>query len=417
MIVSAKKVHSLQNSVDRLNVEIGDIRREGDAMSQRLLKDHPFKVWQGKDGKWYTHLPDDNKKEKRKLVKRNSREDLEIAIIEYWEAVEDNPTLGEIFNEWNDRRQRIGKITIETKQRYGQVWNQVCGDIDGLHAKDVTELELSDWLEEIVAKYNLTSKAYCNVKTLVRGTLKRAVKRGYILFDVGKLFSNVDLSETNFKRKVIEDKFEVYDIPETETMMGYLTENQDDANLALLLLFVTGIRVSEVVALKREDIEDDCIHIRRIEVKYQDETNPGKYIVEVVDRAKTEKGLRTVVVPKEYSWLLTKIRHLHPFCQDGWVFHLLRSDERITTQSVRSRLRRLCKKLGIIQKSPHKIRKTYGTILLDAGMDKKLVQQQMGHTNILTTEKHYHRDRRSIERKQDLLSTIPDFKNGGNFGS
>ena len=415
--MTAQQSEWLQSEFRKITMKLGVIQQEEDTMSQRLLESHPYNIWQGKDGKWYTHLPDANKKEKRKLVKRNNRENLDTAIVKYWESVEDNPTLEEIFNEWNSRRQKIGKITMETKQRYEQVWEQICGDIKGLHAKEISELELSDWLEEIIAKHNLTSRAYCNVKTLVRGTLKRAVKRGYTSLDTDKFFANVDLSETDFKRKVIEDNREVFDEFETDKMMEYLFDHQDDANLCLALMFVTGLRIGEAVALKREDIDDDCVHIRRIEVKYQDEANPGKYTVEVVDRAKTMSGLRTVVVPEEYTWLLSKIKQLHPFSQDGWVFHLLRSDGRMTTQSVRSRLRRLCKKLGIVPKSPHKIRKTYGTILLDAGIDKKFVEQQMGHTDILTTEQHYHRNRRSVEKKQSLLSTIPEFKSGDKYRS
>ena len=35
---------------------------------------------------------------------------------------------------------------------------------------------------------------------------------------------------------------------------------------------------------------------------------------------------------------------------------------------------------------------------------------QMGHTDILCTEKHYHRNRKSIDTKSDILSKVPEFK-------
>lgn len=53
-----------------------------------------------------------------------------------------------------------------------------------------------------------------------------------------------------------------------------------------------------------------------------------------------------------------------------------------------------CKKLGIYRKSPHKIRKTYGTD---------------GHTDISSTENHYHRNRRSIDAKSQIISSLPEF--------
>lgn len=63
-----------------------------------LLKKHPYKIYQGKDGKWYTYLPDNETG--RKMVKRNSKEDIEEKIISYWKKETENPTLKELFEKW-----------------------------------------------------------------------------------------------------------------------------------------------------------------------------------------------------------------------------------------------------------------------------------------------------------------------------
>ena len=60
-------------------------------------------------------------------------------------------------------------------------------------------------------------------------------------------------------------------------------------------------------------------------------------------------------------------------------------DTRITTNSLRRRQELNCKRLGFYQKSPHKGRKTYGSILLDNNLDSNMIMQQMGHTDISTT--------------------------------
>lgn len=101
-------------------------------------------------------------------------------------------------------------------------------------------------------------------------------------------------------------------------------------------------------------------------------------------------------------------RLLNPF--GDYIFISPTTGGRTTAQSVRMRLKRLCKKLNIYHKSPHKIRKTYGTILLDNHIDNQLIIGQMGHTSILCTENHYHRNRRSLENKTDILSNIPDLQ-------
>ena len=82
----------------------------------------------------------------------------------------------------------------------------------------------------------------------------------------------------------------------------------------------------------------------------------------------------------------------------------------MTGNSIRTRLYAICKKLDIYPKSPHKIRKTYGSILLDNNIDHRLITDIMGHTDILCTENHYHRNRRTLEAKQHILSNIPEFR-------
>ena len=48
--------------------------------------------------------------------------------------------------------------------------------------------------------------------------------------------------------------------------------------------------------------------------------------------------------------------------------------------------------------------------MLDNHIDNRLIIQQMGHTGIDCTETYYHRNRRTIEKKKEILSNIPDFK-------
>ena len=84
--------------------------------------------------------------------------------------------------------------------------------------------------------------------------------------------------------------------------------------------------------------------------------------------------------------------------------------QRMTTNSIRRRIERVCKNLDIAPKSPHKARKTYITILLDNNMNRKLVEKLSGHTNISCSERYYYRDRSSTEHKAELISSIPEFQ-------
>ena len=84
---------------------------------------------------------------------------------------------------------------------------------------------------------------------------------------------------------------------------------------------------------------------------------------------------------------------------------------RMNTSDFDRRLETACKQCGIIQKSCHKFRKTYVSILLDNHVDENLIRQQVGHVDITTSEKFYHRNRKSIEKKSKIISDIEEFRN------
>ena len=87
-------------------IDINDVQNSMEAMKRKeLLEKHPYKIWQGKDGKWYTYLPDDKKG--RVLRKKTSQKSIEDDVIAYLKTELENPTITEVFNEWNDRRLQL----------------------------------------------------------------------------------------------------------------------------------------------------------------------------------------------------------------------------------------------------------------------------------------------------------------------
>ena len=371
---------------------------------EELLKKHPYKIWEGKDGKWYTYLLINDENE-RKLIKRTRKEDVENVIIEYLKSELENPAVKEVFEEWNDRRLSLEKISKATHTRNCQIFNRHYSEFGNKKIKSISSQDIEEFLEEQIPEHKLDAKAFSNLKTVTRGFLKRAKKRGLIGFNVEEMLQELDVSDSDFKKVVKEDYQEVYDEEETDAMIDYLENNLDVYNMAILLMFVTGIRVGEVVALKPSALDIGFIRIRRTETRYR--VSPHKYERAVKEFPKTHAGFRDVVVPNDYMWLLSKIKLLNPF---GEFVFVNKHGERIGAQAVRLRLNRICGKLNIYRKPPHKIRKTYGTILLDNKIDKQLITGQMGHTNIDCTERHYHRNRKGIAKKQEILSAIPDFQ-------
>ena len=65
---------------------------------------------------------------------------------------------------------------------------------------------LEDFILDTIKDREMTNKAWANLRTLIRGTLKYAKKRGYTNFDVMEFLNYLDLSKKMFKRKVRQDK-------------------------------------------------------------------------------------------------------------------------------------------------------------------------------------------------------------------
>ena len=91
---------------------------------QEFLDKHPYKVTLGKDGYWRTYFPDDTQKGGRKLVKKKDKKNIENAIVSFYRLKVENPTIKQVFTEWNDRRFKLNKIAASTHERDGQVFRR-----------------------------------------------------------------------------------------------------------------------------------------------------------------------------------------------------------------------------------------------------------------------------------------------------
>ena len=370
---------------------------------EEYLKKHKYEIYNGKDGKWYTYLPDDTKKYGRRLVKRRKKEDLEDVIVEFYESYAGGLTLEDVFTEWNERRVELKKIKESTASRYRHDFDRYFNDIRNRKIGTVLPDEISEFLESQVSKFDLTAKGFSNLKSLTRGMFKRAKKRKLISFDVEPIFADLDISDKEFKKRRIDDSKEIFYDDEIKELISYCKDHRGDlSTLAIALMFVSGIRVGEVVCLKKSDILDREIYIHRTETQYKKD---GLNHFEVSEKPKTFTGIRRVIIPDSYKWVLDDLIKRGG---DEWIFTGMHG-KRMHTSQIRKRLYGICKSLDIPVRSPHKLRKTYGTILLDNNVGSKLIEKQMGHTDVLTTELHYHRDRKRTQQKRDIINSIAEF--------
>lgn len=372
------------------------------AKRKELLEKHPYKISQGKDGNWRTYLPD--KKNGRKLVKRNSLKGVEDIVISFWKSEMENPTVKEVFIEWVGRKLETGEIKNPTYERYKIDFERFFNDFGERKIKSVAEDDVEDFLIDCITKFNLTQKGYSNLRILVYGIFKRARKKKYIQFGITELINNMEVSRKIFKSSRKADSEEIFDDEEFAKMEDYLMRKLDLTNMGLLLMFFTGIRVGELAGLKWSDFHENSIRIQRTETRCRNED--GKYVYGIKESPKTEAGIREVIIPTQCMWLIKKVRCINPFGE--YMFE--KSGNRVKTYSYRKRLYHICDQVGIPRRSPHKIRKTYASILLDNHVSEKVIIDLMGHTDIQCTNRYYGRNRKTNEKKAEILNSIPEFQ-------
>lgn len=175
------------------------------------------------------------------------------------------------------------------------------------------------------------------------------------------------------------------------------------------MLFYLGLRVGELVALKEEDIKNDKIMIMRMESRSFETSNEIDYKQSgrnVVEHTKTSAGNREIYLVPEARKIIEIILQQNRINKsEGYLFIV--DGKRVYDTAIRWRVEKYCKKAGIKYRSPHKIRKTWISKLIDAQMSINSIRELAGHEDERTTFKNYCYDRKTEkQRKEQLEETL-----------
>jgi len=155
-------------------------------------------------------------------------------------------------------------------------------------------------------------------------------------------------------------------------------------NIAIIeLLFATGIRVSELCSLNIENID----------------LQNG--IIRIIGKGRKERILQLgnqEVISILRRYVEEGITNIH---KTGCLF-VNRLSSRISEQSVRFLIKRLCVKIDIGHKiTPHMFRHSFATLLLEEDVDIRYIQHMLGHSSILTTQIY---TRVAMEKQRQILT-------------
>jgi integrase/recombinase XerC len=165
-----------------------------------------------------------------------------------------------------------------------------------------------------------------------------------------------------------DDAIRLMESPKAKKPADHDTMLRDRA--VLETLYSTGIRASELIGMNREDIDrhDSLIRIRG-------------------------KGRKERIVPvgtKALDAIDAYLGRLAGSSDIAAVF-LGPSGKRLTARTVQRILENHRKQLGLQQKaSPHTLRHSFATHLLESGADLRAIQELLGHASLSTTQRYTH---------------------------
>lgn len=241
--------------------------------------------------------------------------------------------------------------------------------------KNVLELEAIDHLiirEYLGSLYRRLSRAtiarkLSAIRSFFHYLEKRALNNGNPAADI----ATPKLQKYIPNYLSVDEIFRLLERPEREKPLGL-------RDLAILeVLYSCGLRVSELEALDISGIDFE----NRL-VKVSGKGNKER-IVPI-----GHKALRAVQTYLEATSFLRKKAGSDR--RDGPLFINFRGD-RLATRSIGKIIKRYARESGLTPDiSPHSIRHTFATHLLDGGADLRSVQELLGHASLSSTQKYTH---------------------------
>lgn len=239
-------------------------------------------------------------------------------------------------------------------------------------ANEINALTIRSYLGFL---YKKNSKATLARKlSALRSFFKHLVKHGLIQENPADWIQTPKQDKTIPAYLSVDDMFRLLDFIKVGDWIGL-------RNRAIFeTLYSSGIRVSELAGLNVFDMD------------------PGNGTIRVLGKGNKERivpiGKKAITAILAYrNELRTKGDKF--FAQTGpeknGPLFLNKSYKRLTTRSIARILEKLIRECGLLATvSPHGLRHTFATHMLDAGADLRTVQELLGHKSLSTTQKYTH---------------------------
>ncbi|MAL16617.1 MAG: tyrosine recombinase XerC [Balneola sp.] len=243
----------------------------------------------------------------------------------------------------------------------------------------ITRLSIRLWLGDL-SEQGLAKTSIARKVAALRSFFKYCFKRGHIDKNPAHLLVVPKKEQTLPKTATVEDITRMMEAVDTETVRGL----QDRAILELF--YATGMRLSELTGLNLTDID-----LNQNQVTVHGKGNKQRII---------PLGKTVVTILKEFRTKRTELYGQRTDSDARKALFIAASGQRMYDRAVRYMVEDYLKKTSeVTQKSPHVLRHSFATHMLDNGADIRIIKEFLGHANLAATQVYTHT---SMERLKNV---------------
>ena len=324
---------------------------------------------------------DNNGKRHNETIKGN-RKRAEAILTQHRVAMEGgtftgkkNLTVGLYLQGWLDTY-AVPNCSAKTVQAYRQTINRYTVDIAHLQLQKLEATDIQPIYADM-SKQKLSNNTIDSLHKVLHIALNTAVKQGVLKRNV---------MAAVIAPKVVSKQVEVWD-PETRSKAIEVLKDSRFGDFYLLAL-LTGMRKGELAGLKWANVD---LGRGRLQVVNTLQRISGRGLVLGVP--KTERSRRSIALSDAAVGLLHEVRGKQTIQKaeiaDAWTqsgFVLTHPDGMpLDSEVVSKAFTKLVKEAGFPDLTMHGLRHTHATILLEQGVNPKVVSERLGHASVATT--------------------------------
>jgi len=244
----------------------------------------------------------------------------------------------------------------------------------------------------------LSNNTINKIMILLKKIFDVGLRKGYYTTNPVKLLKKLPVEKT---------KMQFWTVKEFQQFLTLFEQEEYNIKLLFTVLFFTGLRLGEALALTWKDIDlsSNTIHITKSVY-----VNKG---ISHISTTKTKAGTRRIIINKKLSqelqyWQQQQKHLLEQFTSDSMSLQVFQSSPiTITKNAIEKQYKKILERDNTLKKIRiHDFRHSHASLLINQGEDYLVVKERLGHASITTTIDTYSHLYPS--KQKDLADKLDD---------